>query len=90
MKKKIILSRIFLGIGIASVLLTIIIPGLKISLGNVFSHSYNGFFSVIIFCISLGIFFKISSGIDDICINRMKFVLSCSFLLSLFTNILFL
>lgn len=82
---------LFLILSIISVLLTAIIPLKNIAIGQVFIQSYNGIYSAAALCIFLFCFFGISKQIkEDIWVNRLKFLLSCTFLISLVSNIIFL
>jgi|GEM_PF-3340166 len=91
MKIKIIFARILLLCSIVSVSTTIVLPIYKKSIGQMILPAFNGTYSVVALCVCLGFFFYIAKRIDnDIWVNRLKLLLSCSFLLSLLTNIAFM
>lgn len=82
---------IFLSLSIISVLLTVIIPGSKIALGQMIIKSYNGVYSVIALVICLFLYFTCAKKMEeDIWVNRLKLLLSISFIFSLISNIIFL
>ena len=87
---KVYLARIFLSLSIFSVLLTVKVP-FKMNIGQILVKSYNGTYSIIALIICLAIFFVLVKQIkEDIWVNRLKLLMSCSFLVSLITNIIFL
>ena len=88
---KVYLTRIFLLLSIVSVLLTVKVPLGKMAIGQILVKSYSGMYSVIAFIICLAIFFVLVKQIkEDLWVNRLKLLMSCSFLVSLITNIIFL
>lgn len=88
--RKKILARVFLILSIFSVLLTVVIPIKCIEIGMLISDYYKGIYAVGLFSIFLGSYFVISKGMkEDFWVNRLKFFLSCAFLISLFTNVFF-
>lgn len=92
MKKfRVYIARIFLLLSIVFVLLTVIIPGRKIALGQVILKTYKGLYSLVPFIVCLFIYFICARNMEeDIKVNRLKFLLSISFLISLISNIIFL
>lgn len=87
---KIHLARLFLLLSAISVLLTVMIPIGNFAIGQVIVKTYNGLYSVISLVICLSLFFILEKEIkEDIWVNRLKRLLSFSFLASLISNIFF-
>ncbi len=87
---KIILARLFLVFSIISVILTSTIPFKNNALGKLLFQNYSGLYSALGLIVFLALYFVVSKQMkNDIWTNRLKLLLSCSFLISLCTNIFF-
>lgn len=76
-----------------AVILTIVIPKIKIDIGTwifkYFSIEYHGYYSVIALVICLIFYFLFFEEKENYIINRLKLSLSITFILSLISNIIF-
>ena len=89
MKNNIIVLRSILCLSILLVVLTIKLPAVHVDIGTMLIPGYKGLYSLAAFLVFFGIFSALSKKVEDIVLNRMKFLLSISFILSLVTNIIF-
>lgn len=88
---KIVISEILLVCSIISVLFTAMIPKKQITVGQLFVKSFDGVYAAMAFAVFFVLYMVSSKNIteDNVAMNRLKFALSCSFLISLCTNIFF-